>query len=61
MPDIELNFEYDFSSDVIYNWWTDLSGKGYIGKSLKAIEPFGKEGQKNLVKTIWKVMGFLCF
>ncbi|MBI2127163.1 MAG: hypothetical protein HYU02_07625 [Thaumarchaeota archaeon] len=58
MTYIELEFEYDSSMQTVFDWWTDLSSKGYVGKSLKSIEPVGKEGEKVLVRTKWVVMGF---
>lgn len=58
MPDVVLTFDYDLPSKIIYDWWTDLSGRGYIGKSLKSLRPNGKnEENKILVETKWKVMG----
>ena len=57
MPDVALTFDYDFPSKMVYDWWTDLSGKGYIGKSLKSIRQIGKENRKIRVETRWKVMG----
>ncbi len=42
---------------VIHDWWTDLSGTGYVGVRLKSLRPVGKEGGKTLVETRWKMMG----
>lgn len=42
---------------VIHDWWTDLSGVGYVGVNLKSLQPMGKEGEKTLVQTKWKMMG----
>lgn len=42
---------------VIHDWWTDLSGVGYVGVNLKSLQPMGKEGEKTLVETKWKMMG----
>jgi hypothetical protein len=58
MPDVVLTFDYDLPSRTVNVWWTDLSGKGYIGKSLKSLREVGKERNKVLVETKWKVMGF---
>ncbi len=58
MTPIELKFEYDSSIQTVYGWWTDISNKGYVGKSLKSIEPIGREDEKILVKTKWVIMGF---
>ena len=57
MRAISLAFEYDTSRKVVYDWWTDLSGVGYVGKALKSVKPVGKEGDKILVETKWKIMG----
>ncbi|MCS4538735.1 MAG: hypothetical protein HYY67_07760 [Thaumarchaeota archaeon] len=57
MPKNELIFEYDYDIKTVYDWWTDLSGKGYVGESLKSIEPVGREGEKILVRTRWVIMG----
>ncbi|MDH2900624.1 MAG: hypothetical protein PXY39_06600 [archaeon] len=58
MPDVDLTFGYDLPLKVVYDWWTDLSGIGYVGKSLKSLRQIGKnEEGKILVKTKWKVMG----
>ncbi len=42
---------------VIHDWWTDLSGTGYVGVNLKSLRPVGKETEKTLVETKWKMMG----
>ncbi len=57
MPELHLSFEYDLPKKVIYDWWTDLSGTGYVGKSLKSLKPVGREGEKILVETKWKIIG----
>ncbi len=54
---MHLNFEYNLPKKVVYEWWTDLSGTGYVGKALKSIKPIGEEGEKTLVETKWKIMG----
>lgn len=53
----ELQFEYDYPIKVVYDWWTDLSGVGYVGKALKSIKPIGRDGEKILVETKWRIMG----
>ncbi len=42
---------------VIHDWWTDLSGRGYVGVKLKSLRPVGKEGEKVMVETKWKMTG----
>jgi hypothetical protein len=42
---------------TIYDWWTDLSGQGYVGRSLKSAQLIAKHGEKNVVKTQWEIMG----
>jgi len=54
---LHLEFEYELPLDAVYEWWTDLSGIGYVGKSLKALKPIGKEGNAILVETKWRIMG----
>ncbi len=41
----------------MHDWWTDLSGTGYVGRALKSIKPIGEEGNKILVETKWRIMG----
>ena len=58
MPDVDLTFDYDLPLKTVYDWWTDLSGVGYVGKSLKSIRQIGKnEKGEILVETKWRVMG----
>ncbi len=59
MPDVDLTYEYKLPGRQVYDWWTDVSGKGYVGKSLKEISLSGKEHGtgKSLVNTRWKIMG----
>jgi hypothetical protein len=57
LSEIHLRFEYTLPVKTVYDWWTDLSGTGYIGKALKSIKPVGKEGEKILVETKWKMLG----
>lgn len=57
MPTIELRFEYGLPKTVVYEWWTDLSGVGYVGKALRSIKVVGSEDGKTLVETEWKIMG----
>ncbi len=45
---VELLFDYEFPKKVVYDWWTDLFGRGYIGKALKSLKPVGSEGEKSL-------------
>jgi len=54
---LELRFEYGFPMKTIYDWWTDLSGQGYVGRSLKSAQLIAKHGMKNVVKTQWEIMG----
>lgn len=58
MDDVDLSFVYSHGAEAVYGWWTDLSGEGYVGKSLKSVEPMGKDGEKILVKTKWRIMKF---
>ncbi len=57
MPELQLRFEYDLPPKVVHDWWTDLSGKGYIGKALKSARPIGSDGAATLVETKWRLMG----
>jgi uncharacterized membrane protein len=57
LPTIDLNFEYNLPKRAVYEWWTDLSGVGYVGKALKSLRVVGKEGEKIVVETQWKIMG----
>ena len=54
---LELRFEYGFPVKTIYDWWTDLSGQGYVGRSLKSAQLIAKHREKNVVKTQWEIMG----
>jgi hypothetical protein len=54
---IDLQFEYDLPKKIVYDWWTDLSPKGYIGKALKSIKKIREEDGKILVETHWQLMG----
>jgi hypothetical protein len=54
---LELHFEYKLPKKVVFDWWTDLSGEGYVGKALKSIKLIGREGEKMLVETRWSIMG----
>ncbi len=53
---MQLEFEYDLSSMAVHDWWTDLSGKGYVGKALRAIKPLDEEGNARMVETRWRIM-----
>lgn len=55
--ELHLQFEYKLPKKLVRDWWTDLSGTGYVGKALKSIRPIGKEGEKILVETEWRIMG----
>ncbi len=57
MPELHLEFEYNLPNIVVHEWWTDLSGTGYVGKALKSTRPAGKEEEKILVETKWRIMG----
>lgn len=57
MPGLELHYDYDLPMKVIHDWWTDLSGKGYVGINLKSLQPVSSKGDKVLVQTKWKMMG----
>lgn len=57
MTELHLQFEYALPRKVVHDWWTDLSGTGYVGRALKSVRPVGKEGEKILVETRWKIMG----
>jgi hypothetical protein len=57
VPRLKLYYDYELPLKVIYDWWTDLSGTGYVGVRLKSVRPIGKEGEKILVQTKWKMMG----
>ncbi len=57
MRELHLEFEYNLPNKVVHKWWTDLSGTGYVGKALKSVTPVGKEGEKILVETKWRIMG----
>lgn len=35
LPDVDPIFDYDLPAKVVRDWWTDLLGVDYIGKSLK--------------------------
>lgn len=54
---MRLEFEYDLPSKAVHEWWTDLSGKGYVGKALKAIKPLSGEGNTRMIETKWRIMG----
>lgn len=54
---LHLEFEYDLPAESVHAWWTDLSGTGYVGKALKSIRPVGRDGEKILVETKWRIMG----
>jgi hypothetical protein len=56
MSTLSLQYDYEFPKRVVYDWWTDLSGKGYVGKALRSIKPFGTEDGMILVETKWKMM-----
>jgi len=55
--ELHLQFEYELPRKLVYDWWTDLSGTGYVGKALKSVKRIGKEGEKILVETKWRIMG----
>jgi hypothetical protein len=52
-----IQFVYGRPKRLVYDWWTDLSGTGYVGKALKSVRPVGKDGEKTLVETKWKILG----
>ena len=49
---LELRFEYGFPMKTIYDWWTNLSGEGYVGTSLKSTQLIARHGEKNVVRTL---------
>lgn len=57
MSALHLRYEYDLPQKAVHDWWTDLSGSDYVGKALKSIKPVGKEGEKIIVETRWRIMG----
>jgi hypothetical protein len=57
LKELHLRFEYERPKKLVYDWWTDLSGTGYVGRALKSARPIGKEGEKLLVETKWTMMG----
>jgi hypothetical protein len=57
LSEIHLRFEYELPKKAVYDWWTDLSGTGYVGNALKSIKPVGRDGEKILVETRWVIMG----
>ena len=57
VKELHIRFEYDLPKEVVRAWWTDLTGKGYVGKRLKSIKPIGKEEDKTRVETKWSIMG----
>jgi hypothetical protein len=54
---LESRFEYDLPKKAIYDWWTDVSGEGYIGKSLKSTQLIARHGESNVIKTQWETVG----
>ena len=54
---MELQFEYAFPMKTIYDWWTDLSGEGYVGRSLKSTQLIASHDEKSVVGTRWEVIG----
>jgi hypothetical protein len=57
LSEIHLRFEYGLPKRAVYDWWTDLSGTGYVGNALKSIKAVGRDGDKILVETRWVIMG----
>lgn len=57
MSRIRLEFQYAAPPDRVFQWWTDLSGVGYVGRKLRSLTVVGKEGDRTLVRTKWKMMG----
>ncbi len=53
---LKLQYEYGWPKKVVYDWWTDLSGTGYVGEALKSLRPIGKDGEKIVVETKWRIM-----
>jgi hypothetical protein len=54
---LRLQFEYDLPAMLVHDWWTDLSGKGYVGKALRAIRPIREDNGALQVETEWRVLG----
>lgn len=57
MSHLHLEFESLFPPKAVHDWWTDLSGVGYVGRALLALRPTGNESEAILVETRWKMMG----
>lgn len=57
LSELHLRFEYNVPQKRVFQWWTDLSGSGYVGKALKSINPVGREGESTLVETRWTILG----
>lgn len=55
--ELHLRFEFERPKKLVHDWWTDLSGTGYVGRALKSVKPIGNEGGKILVETRWRIMG----
>jgi len=55
--ELHLRFDYERPKKLVHEWWTDLSGTGYVGRALKSIRLIGKDGDKILVETKWRIMG----
>jgi hypothetical protein len=53
-----LQFEFPFDCDKVFEWWTELEPKGYVGLTLKKIEVIEKTENSARVLTRWSYLGF---
>ncbi|MEM0321488.1 MAG: hypothetical protein QXH56_02075 [Thermoprotei archaeon] len=53
-----LEFHFPFSCRRVFEWWTELEPRGYVGRRLKRIEVLERSGRGARVLTYWRFMGF---
>jgi hypothetical protein len=60
LPYSVLVLEFDFPYDCrrVFEWWTEIEPRGYVGRRLKRIEVLERSERGAKVMTHWSFMGF---
>lgn len=54
---LELSYSYDLPCPRVYEWWTELEPKGYVGRRLTKMDVLTRSEDHAVVLTHWVFMG----
>ncbi|MEM3857594.1 MAG: hypothetical protein QXI37_03700, partial [Thermoprotei archaeon] len=55
---LELRHRYPYAPEYVFNWWTELEPRGYVGRRLKSVRVIERTGVGARVVTEWSYLGF---